>query len=136
VSSPASDVPPPAKEVEQDLPPALANSIVGTLTIGVGISAVLAVVGLVALLTGSVAGFTSAVAHGTPFTPSGFVAGLFRGKAVDILLLALLVLIATPLTRVVISLAMFAHVGDRPFTVLTLTVLLLLGASVVIGALT
>jgi uncharacterized membrane protein len=121
---------------EDRVPPQLTRLIAFTLRAGVGLSAVLAIIGLGLLLTGSGASFSAATVHGAPFSGAGFVSGLAHGTAVDVLFLAFLVLIATPLVRVVISVVLFGRVGDRPFTMLTLTVMLLLGASVLIGALT
>jgi uncharacterized membrane protein len=121
---------------EENLPPALAGLISRTLRIGVGLAAILALIGLIRLLMGSAADFDAATVHGAPFVGSAFLSGLAHGQAVDILLLAFLVLILTPIVRVIISAALFATVHDRPFTILTLTVLLLLGASVLIGVFT
>ncbi len=104
-----------------------------TLWIGVSLSALLVLVGLGLLLTGSTAAFAAATAHGAAFSGSGFAYGLAHGQATDVLLLAFLVLIVTPLFRVIISVGLFARIGDRPFTALTLAVLLLLATSVLIG---
>jgi uncharacterized membrane protein len=123
-----------ASPSRDDLPPSMTRWISSTLRVGVGLSAALALVGLGILLTGPENAFTAATVLGTPFSSSVFLSGLAHGHAVDILLLAFIVLIATPLVRVVISVVLFARIGDRPFTVLTLTVLLLLGVSVLIGA--
>ena len=51
------------------------------------------------------------------------------------LLLGLIVLFATPLARVGVSTALFASIRDWTFTALTLFVLLLLGTTIVVGAL-
>jgi uncharacterized membrane protein len=118
------------------LPPTLVNAISWTLRIGVALSAALAIVGTGVLLAGPASAFTTVGSQGTPFSGPGFLAGLASGNGVDILFLALLTLIATPLLRVVISVAMFASIGDRRFVALTVSVLLLLGASVVVGAVT
>jgi uncharacterized membrane protein len=127
-------VPPPGPLVEEDIPPGMTQLISLTLRVGVVLAAVLAVVGLGLLLQGSTAAFTAATVQGAVFTGGGFVSGLAHAHAVDVLFLAFLVLILTPLFRVVISVGLFAQVGDRPFTALTLTVLLLLGVSILVGA--
>jgi len=119
---------------DDTLPPAMTRLIARALRIGVGLSAALAIIGLSVLLLGPAAIFTAATVHGAPFSGPGFVSGLAHGQGMDILLLAFIVLIATPLIRVIISVGLFARAGDRPFTTLTLTVLLLLGLSVLIGA--
>lgn len=61
------------------------------------------------------------------------LAGLaaFRGQAW--IMLGMLVLMATPILRVGISLVSFARAGDRPFTLLTAAVLALLLLSVLLG---
>jgi uncharacterized membrane protein len=120
----------------EEIPAGMTRLISLTLRVGVGLSAALALVGLGLLLAGPQAAFTAATIQGTPFSITGFASGLVQARALDVLLLAFLVLIATPLVRVIISVALFANVRDRQFTVLTLTVLLLLAASVLIGALT
>jgi uncharacterized membrane protein len=122
---------PPARK---DIPPTMTWWISSTLRVGVVISAGLALVGLGILLAGPVGAFTAATVHGTPLSGPVFLSGLAHGHALDILLLAFIVLIATPLVRVIISVVLFAKIGDRPFTILTVTVLLLLGVSVLIGA--
>jgi uncharacterized membrane protein len=48
-------------------------------------------------------------------------------------MLGMLVLMATPILRVGISLVSFARAGDRPFTLLTAAVLALLLLSVLLG---
>ncbi len=48
--------------------------------------------------------------------------------------LGVLVLILTPIARVVASLGYFAKAGDRPYVLLTLIVLLNLAAAAVLGA--
>lgn len=119
--------------IQDDVPPAMTRLIALTLRIGVGISAGLAVIGLALLLAGPTAVFVTVSVHGVAFSGAAFVSGVAHGHAVDILFLAFIVLIATPLMRVIISVGLFARVGDRPFTALTLSVLLLLGVSVLVG---
>jgi uncharacterized membrane protein len=48
--------------------------------------------------------------------------------------LGILVLLLTPIARVVASMGYFARLGDRPYVALTLIVLLNLGLAAVIGA--
>lgn len=120
----------------ENIPSHLARWISLTLRVGVGLSAALGVLGITRLLMGSTANFVTATTHGAALMGPAFVSGLAQGQGVDILLLAFLVLILTPLVRVVISAGLFASVHDRPFTALTLIVLLLLGASMMVGALT
>jgi uncharacterized membrane protein len=123
-----------APAVDEDIPPLMTRLISLTLRVGVVLAAILALIGLGLLFQGSTAAFTAATVQGATFTGAGFVSGLAHAHAVDVLFLAFLVLILTPLFRVVISVGLFAQVGDRPFTALTVTVLLLLGVSILIGA--
>lgn len=113
----------------------MARWVSRTLRVGVGLSALLALAGLALLLRGSTLSFTRVATQGTPVTLGDFATGLAHGSGVDVLILAFLVLIATPLARVVISVGLFASVHDRPFTALTLAVLALLGASALVSAL-
>lgn len=124
--------PPDRLEVSQ-VPVLLPRLISATLKGGIAVSAALILVGLGVLATGSAPFFVSQTVHGAPFSLSGFVRGLAQGQAVDLLLLGFLVLILTPLVRVVLSSAMFAAARDRPFTILTVSVLVVLGVSVVVG---
>ena len=123
-----------APSVRDDLPPSMNLWISWTLRVGVVISAVMALIGLAALLAGPAGVFAASTVHGSPFSGAEFLTGLAHGRAVDILFLACIVLIVTPLIRVVISIGLFARVHDRPFVLLTVTVLLLLAISVLIGA--
>jgi uncharacterized membrane protein len=118
-----------------DIPTSMNRLISSTLRIGVTLSATLTLLGLILLLAGPTGRFSVAATHGTPFTGSAFVSGLLHGQSLDILFLGFIVLIATPLVRVIISVVLFGKIGDRPFTQLTLTVLVLLGLSILIGSL-
>jgi uncharacterized membrane protein len=123
----------PARTAD-DVPPAMTKWISWNLRVGVLLSAALAVVGLGLLLAGPTTSFNTAAVHGTAFSGLAFLSGLAHGMALDVLFLAFIVLIATPLIRVIISVILFARIGDRPFTLLTVTVLFLLGVSILIGA--
>ena len=128
------DVTAPEGSEEPTVPPILPRLISHTLRLGALVSGALILIGLVLLISGSPAFFANATVQGAPVSLSGLATGLAHGQAVDILLLGFLVLIATPLARVILSAVMFASVRDRPFTVLTAGVLLLLGVSVLVGA--
>jgi hypothetical protein len=65
-----------------------------------------------------------------PLLPS-----LAAGAPSAFVYVGLVVLIATPIARVVVSAGLFSTAGDRPFTVLTLFVLLVLVATIVVGVL-
>lgn len=72
-------------------------------------------------------------ALGFPTTVTALVHGLgqFEGRA--IVSAGLVVLVATPILRVAISILAFARVGDRLFAAITSFVLLLLVTSLVLG---
>lgn len=129
---------PPAANLDRPeevlVPPILPRLIYYTLRIGVGLAAALILVGLGLLVAGPPGTFASAAAMGASFSWSGLLNGLRAGRPAALLLLGFLVLIVTPLIRVIISMVSFAVAKDRAFTALTLGVLLLLAASVVIGA--
>lgn len=122
------------RSIESNVPPILPQLISVTLRLGVAISATLILLGLGLLLSGPAVSFTNATVQGVPFSLSGLILGVSQGRAADVLLLGFLVLIATPLVRVMLSAVMFATAGDRAFTILTVSVLLLLGVSVLLGA--
>jgi uncharacterized membrane protein len=135
VAVPVDGAAPHSDREVRGIPPVLPKLISYTLRIGVVLAAALAIIGLVLLLSGPATAFAASVTTSAPFSLAAFFAGLRSGRATDFLFLAFLVLIATPLVRVIISVAMFASARDRPFTLLTLSVLILLAISVVIGGL-
>jgi uncharacterized membrane protein len=122
--------PSPGRAEERDLPPRLRGWVSRLLRGGLAIALVLVAVGA--------AGF---VLQGAALVPSAGAVGLARaatasGWATDPSLwvyLGTAVLLVTPLVRVAVSLGLFAAAGDRAFTLLTLFVLAILGATVVVG---
>jgi uncharacterized membrane protein len=68
-----------------------------------------------------------------PTTLSGVVRGIADGEGRAIVAAGLLTLLATPILRVAISLAIFAVTGDRTFLAITFAVLALLIASLALG---
>ena len=115
---------------EEGVPSHMRGWVSGTLRVGAAIALVILTAGLIllALRDGS-----------APFAGSGHaddvLQGLLAGQASAALLLGLLVLIVTPLVRVVVSASLFSAAGDRRFVGLTLFVLACLLASVAIGVL-
>ena len=69
-----------------------------------------------------------------PHTVSGVVEGIREGHGQAVVMLGLLLLIATPVARVALSIGIFAVQGDRLYLAITTAVLLLLIASFVVGA--
>lgn len=70
---------------------------------------------------------------GYPTSLGGIAGGLasFQGRA--IVMLGLLVLIATPVVRVAVSIVAFMQLGDRAFAAITTVVLVLLLVALVLG---
>lgn len=66
-------------------------------------------------------------------TPKGIVKAAFHGDALAVIQLGLLLLIATPIARVTLSLGFFARTGDRLYVFVTLIVLIVLLGSVAAG---
>lgn len=64
---------------------------------------------------------------------SQVLSGLTRGDGQAIIVLGLLVLIATPVLRVALSVVLLALQGDRRYTCITLLVLVLLLTSFLLG---
>ena len=65
--------------------------------------------------------------------PKGIVKSAFHGDSLAVIQLGLLLLIATPIARVALSLGFCARAGDRLYVVVTLIVLLVLLGSVAAG---
>ena len=71
-----------------------------------------------------------------PHTLSAVFQGASNTRGEAIVAIGLLLLILTPVTRVAVSILAFLYQGDRLFTFITLTVLIILLMSFVIGRLT
>lgn len=68
-----------------------------------------------------------------PHTPAEVASGLASLRGQAIVVLGLAVLVATPVLRVAVSIAVFAYQRDRAFVAITSAVLLLLVASTAVG---
>ena len=68
-----------------------------------------------------------------PHTLSAVFAGVVRLRGQAVIALGLLLLILTPVARVAVSILAFLYQRDRVFTLITLTVLIILLMSFVIG---
>jgi uncharacterized membrane protein len=80
----------------------------------------------------SLGALTSTSTH-FPNTLIDVISGVRRGMGQDIVMAGLLVLIATPVARVALSLVVFVKVRDRLYTTITSVVLLILLISFAIG---
>lgn len=102
-------------------------------------------VSLALLFTGAVLGFTTGTAFdgsvaqltngAAAFRPAvpWLLHGLASGQATALIVLGLLLLIATPVLRVLLSLAFFAKQGDSVYVLITASVLALLILSFIFG---
>lgn len=68
-----------------------------------------------------------------PHTPGAVLSGVRAGDGAAVVVLGLLVLIATPVLRVAVSIALFGYQRDRTFVAVTSAVLALLLVSLAIG---
>jgi len=98
---------------------------------GAGISAGLCLIGLVAYLA---EGGVGLLVPPDRLEPGTLLANLIHPTAESWILVGLLVLVFTPVARVLFMNFAFARARDRPFAALTLLVLLILATSVVVGA--
>jgi uncharacterized membrane protein len=125
-------LPVPRRFEERNVPPALQGLVTRVLRSGVVLSGGLLLAGVL---------WESVVAHGSllsalaPTGGSGFSSALRHGGPAGLVLLGVIVLLATPLSRVVISTGLFASSGDRTFAGITLFVLAVLATTIFFGIL-
>jgi uncharacterized membrane protein len=72
-------------------------------------------------------------ALGYPHTFGGIIRRLFHGEPLALIALGLLILLLTPILRVAISIVVFALEHDWLYTVITITVLIILLVSLLLG---
>lgn len=122
---------PVTTHIAPSVPPALRGAVGRILRTGTVVSSVLLVAGLVvyAILGGGDLLAAPVRLHAGGGSSSG------GGVGGDLVVLGLLVLVGTPLARVVTSVGVFAAARDRPFTLLTLLVFVVLVSTVVVGVL-
>ncbi len=122
----------PRRFEERNVPPALQGLVSRVLRSGVVLGGLLLAVGIV---------WEAAVGHGSlltslaPTTGPGLARFIGNGGPSALVLLGVLVLVVTPIGRVGLSAALFAAGRDRPFALITLFVLAILGATILVGAL-
>lgn len=119
---------------------AMESGIAGVLRAGVAASFVLIVAGTVVSFIHHPDYLRSLVALErltrpgiAPHSLAQVAAGLAAGRGQAIVALGLLLLLATPVVRVALSLALFLRDGDRTFAGLTIVVLALLFVSLALG---
>jgi uncharacterized membrane protein len=105
----------------------IADIISKVLRIGVVLSAAIIIFGVI-LLVGAIGSSDATPLQNLKQVPTlgGFLSGLFSLQAYSVIELGAIVLIATPVSRVLISVFLFAARKDRLYTLITLTVLVLL----------
>ena len=130
LSSEATSNRPLERREERGVPPHLQGLVSHLLRAGVYLSGALLTVGLVVAY---VQGATTSPAPGTMLGLPQLPSGLAHGSGLAIVLLGLLVLVLTPLSRVVVSVLLFSASRDRAFTAITLAVLAVLIASIAVG---
>jgi uncharacterized membrane protein len=101
-----------------------------TLVVGIIASAILLLIGFALDV---VRGTTDLLAVPSRFAYGGLLGDLAGGDGSAYIVVGVLVLVFTPLVRVLVSFAHFAATRDRAFTLITAFVLAVLAASVVIG---
>jgi uncharacterized membrane protein len=130
--SPATELDPKALKVEL--------AISSILRAGVMISASLIVAGMLLSAADPPDGRRSSLRSLTgaratfPHSVGAVIHGAAHWQGPAVVLLGLLVLVATPVVRVAASIVGFLYERDRPFVVITVTVLLMLVGSFVLGA--
>src|SRR5262249_7850027 len=107
--------------------------ISGVLRGGVLLSAAIITLGVVLLFAHILVGHGAPVAYQIPRTAGSVLRGVLHGDPVSVIALGLLVLLATPVVRVGVSLVTFALEGDRLYTAITALVLLILLLSFLAG---
>lgn len=108
----------------------LSETVRGTLRVGILLSTVLLLVGMgIALSQGTAGVFASP----TPISLATLPSDLAHGQGEALALLGLLTLVVTPIARVLVSFGHFVRSKDRPFTLITAFVLVILALSVLVG---
>ena len=124
--------PPVGRREEIGVPPLLRGLVSRLLRTGLVLALAWIAAGLALAIRGGV-GLGSTV-HAVGLS-GGLGPGLLGGAPGAFIFVGLIILLATPLIRVAVSAGLFASVGDRPFTALTLFVLGLLLATLAVGVL-
>lgn len=100
------------------------------LRIGVAISVGVILIGIIVYLFSGNSGY---VDNNFPTRLTTIFAGIGNGKSYAIMMLGLLLLIFTPVLRVIVSIYAFAKEKDTMYTVITTIVLIILVVAILIG---
>jgi uncharacterized membrane protein len=125
---------PPSEQSERDRLIRQAELIISNvLRGGVLLSAGIILLGVIIFYARSAAGGHTLADKPFPATLAAVGNGLTVGDPLAIIALGLLILLATPVARVAVSIVAFALEGDRRYVVITSIVLLILLASFALG---
>jgi uncharacterized membrane protein len=112
-------------------PPADLDQVIGRLlTIGTYASILLIAIGCVLMFASRI----DPLAGAPPFEPGLIVDDIAHLRPAGFMWLGLLALLATPIARVVVSLAGFAARGERTMAVVAALILAVIAASIVLGS--
>ncbi len=115
---------------ERGVPRGLQGLVSRALRGGTVLSVVLVLIGMILV---AVRDGPSLLTPPSAFSFGAMASGIVHLAPFGFLLLGLIVLVLTPVSRVVISVALFSASGDRQFMWLTITVLAVLILSVIVG---
>ena len=126
---------PPARAADGTMPRSLTPELVisAVLRGGVLLSAAIIALGTALFFWRALTGRGGAGAGTFPHTLSAALAGVAAGSPAAIIVLGLLVLLATPLLRIIVSVAIFARERDWLYVAITLLVLAILLLSFALG---
>jgi len=112
--------------------PSLDRTIGRLLSGGAWLSVILLAIGVAGM---AISGIEPLAGPPASFEPGSLIASIVGLGPVGFLNLGLVVVIATPVARVVLALAGYVQAGDRRMTAISLGILALLASSVAIGLL-
>jgi uncharacterized membrane protein len=112
------------------VPPADLDRLIGRLlTVGTYVSILLIAIGTVLMFASRI----DPLAGGPPFEPGLIVDDITHGRPAGFMWLGLLVLLATPIARVVVSFFGYAARGERTMAVVAALILVVMAASIALG---
>ena len=111
-------------------PPADLDRLIGRLlTIGTYASILLIAIGTVLMFASRI----DPLAGGPPFEPGLIVDDIAHGRPAGFIWLGLLVLLATPIARVIVSFFGYAARGERTMAIVAALILVVMAASIALG---
>lgn len=112
-------------------PPADLDRLIGRLlTIGTYAAVMLIAIGTVLMFSSRI----DPLAGGPPFEPGLIVDDIANGRPAGFMWLGLLVLLATPIARVIVSFFGYAARGERTMAVVAVLILVVIAASIALGS--